>query len=260
MAPMLNYNLAVPDVDDAGVLSALVAEGDELDALVRAVDDWSVPTPAPGWTIAHQIAHLAWSDANALSALRTPDAFGAELKRAEAEGSGYADKAAAAGAATPRSVLLDEWRTGRAELAAALRETPWDHAFPWYMSKVTPALMTPLRLMETWAHGQDVFDAVGAAHRPTDRLQHVASLGVLGRPLSFAAVGLPEPADPFRVELTAPDGGTWVWGPEDAAQRVEGGANDFCLCVTRRRPWSETDMTATGEDAQKWLEVARVFL
>lgn len=97
MAHMLNYNLAVPDVDDAGVLSALVAEGDELDVLVRAVDDWSIPTPAPGWTVAHQIAHLAWADANALSALRTPDAFGAELGRAEAEGSGYADKAAAAG-------------------------------------------------------------------------------------------------------------------------------------------------------------------
>ncbi|MFD5383385.1 maleylpyruvate isomerase N-terminal domain-containing protein [Streptomyces sp. NPDC127074] len=79
MAYMLNYNLAVPDVDDAGVLAALVAEGDDLDMLVTAVDDWSIPTPAPGWTVAHQIAHLAWSDANALSALRTPDAFSAEL-------------------------------------------------------------------------------------------------------------------------------------------------------------------------------------
>ncbi|MFD4474821.1 hypothetical protein ACFWPU_01720 [Streptomyces sp. NPDC058471] len=87
--------------------------------------------------------------------------------------------------------------------------------------------------------------------RSGTRLQHVASLGVLGRTLSSAAVGLPESADPFRVELTAPDGRTWVWGPEAAAQRVRGGAIDFCLCVTRRRPWSETNMTANGEDAQK---------
>ncbi|OIJ68490.1 TIGR03084 family metal-binding protein [Streptomyces mangrovisoli] len=257
---MVNYNLAVPEEDDADVLSALVAEGDELDGLVGEVDDWSLPTPAPGWTVAHQIAHLTWSDANALCALRTPDAFDAELRRAETEGSAYADRAAAARAALPRPVLLDEWRSGRTELAAALRDTPWDHAFPWYMSKVTPALMTPLRLMETWAHGQDVFDAVGLARRPTDRLRHVASLGVLGRALSFAAVGLPEPADPFRVELTAPDGLTWVWGPQAAAQRVQGSAMDFCLCVTRRRSWSETHLTTTGEDARKWLEVARVFL
>ncbi|AGS67829.1 hypothetical protein [Streptomyces collinus] len=52
----------------------------------------------------------------------------------------------------------------------------------------------------------------------------------------------------------------WVWGPEAVVQRVRGSAVDFCLCVTRRRPWSGTDMTATGEDARKWLEVARVFL
>lgn len=260
MTSMLNYNLAVPEADDAGVLAALVAEGDDLDALVTAVDDWSIPTPAPGWTVAHQIAHLAWSDTNVLSALRTPDAFSAELARAEAEGSEHADKAAAEGAAKPRSLLLDEWRAGRADLAAALRDTPWDHASPWYMSEITPALMIPLRLMETWAHGQDVFDAVGVAHPPTDRLQHVALLGVLGRTLSFAAVGLPEPAGPFRVELTAPDGQTWVWGPEAAAQTLRGSAMDFCLGVTRRRPWSETDITATGKDAQKWLELARVFL
>lgn len=259
MAHMVNYNLAVPDTDD-GVLDALVAEGDDLDALVTALDDWSVPTPAPGWTVAHQMAHLAWSDANALKALRAPDVFGAELVRAEAEGSRYADKAAAEGAAKPRSALLDEWRTGRAELVAALRDTPWDHASPWYMSEITPALMVPLRLMETWAHGQDVFDAMGAARPPTDRLRHVASLGVLGRALSFAAVGLTEPSAPFRVELTAPDGQIWAWGPEAAAQRVRGSAMDFCLCVTRRRPWFETDLTATGEDAQKWLELARLFL
>ncbi|MER6452354.1 maleylpyruvate isomerase family mycothiol-dependent enzyme [Streptomyces sp900105245] len=153
---------------------------------------------------------------------------GSELKRAEAEGGGHADKAAAAGATLSRSALLDEWRAGRAELAAALRDTSWDHAFPWSMSEVTPALMTPLRLMETWAHGQDVFDAVGVTHPPTERLQHVASLGVLGRALSFAAVGLAAPAAPFRIELTTPDG--------------------------------RTDLTATGEDARKWLEVARVFL
>ncbi|MFE1195608.1 hypothetical protein ACFW6E_22910 [Streptomyces olivaceoviridis] len=100
---------------------------------------------------------------------------------------------------------------------------------------------------------------MGVAHRPTNRVQHVASLGVLGRALSFTAVGLPEPADTFRVELTAPDGTDLGVGSRDRRATVQGAA-DFCLCVTRRRPWSETDLTATGEDAQKWLELARVFL
>src|SRR5690606_30217002 len=42
------------------VLDDLRAEGDDLDALVATLPDenWALPTPAEGWTIAHQIGHL----------------------------------------------------------------------------------------------------------------------------------------------------------------------------------------------------------
>jgi uncharacterized protein (TIGR03084 family) len=249
---MLDYGLDVSRMDRDLALPDLVAEGDELDALVSAQTDWSLPTPAAGWTIAHQIAHLAAADANVLVAVRTPDAFD--------EGGQNADLDAAEGAAKPRAALLEEWRAGRAEVAAALCDIPLGQGFPWYGSQLTAALMVPLRLMETWAHGQDVFDTLGVPHRATSRLRHVASLGVAGRELSFYAAQLPPLAEPFRVELAGPDGQTWVWGPEDAAQRVRGSALDFCLRVTHRRSLAETGLTAIGEDAQKWLEIARVFL
>ncbi|WP_433654620.1 TIGR03084 family metal-binding protein [Nocardia sp. CA-128927] len=257
---MLDYGLDMSDVVRDIALPDLVAEGYELDALVSAQPDWSTDTPAVGWTIAHQIAHLASTDANLLIALGTPADFDAVLKHAAAEGPGHRDLDAAAGAAQPRSELLAQWRAGRIEVAAALSDIPFDHAFPWYDSQLTPALMVPLRLMETWAHGQDIFDAVGVAHRPTSRLRHVASLGVKGRELSFYTAQLPTPTEPFLVELTGPDGETWAWGPADAAQRVQGSAVDFCLRVTQRRSLAQTDLTAVGEDAQQWLEIARIFL
>ncbi|CAJ61964.1 MULTISPECIES: TIGR03084 family metal-binding protein [Frankia] len=257
---LLNYDLDVSEVDIDLVRSDLAAEGDQLDALVTAEDDWTRPTPAAGWTIAHQIAHLAAADADVVTAVRTPDAFETVVRRTEAGGSRYADDVAAEGAAQPRSVLLHRWRAGRAGVQAALQDVPPDHEFPWFGSTLTPALMAPLRLMETWAHGQDVFDAVGVAHRPTTRLAAVAALGVQGRGLSFAAAQLPAPPEPFRVELTGPDGQTWAWGPQDAAQRVQGSAFDFCLRVTQRRPRGDTDLTATGEEARTWLDIARVFL
>ncbi|MFJ9787179.1 maleylpyruvate isomerase family mycothiol-dependent enzyme [Amycolatopsis sp. NPDC101161] len=249
---MIDYGLDLSAVERALALPDLVAEGDELDALVAAEPDWSRPTPAAGWTIAHQIAHLAAADANVLVAVRTPEAFAPEPEDA--------DVVAAAGAALPRAELLKRWRTGRGVVAAALRDLPLDQPFPWHGSEVTATLMVPLRLMETWAHGQDVYDALGAPHRPTGRLRHVASLGVEGRTLSFYAAQLPIPQEPFRVELTGPDGETWTWVPDDAAQRIRGSAFDFCLRVTQRRPLAETGLTAVGEDARKWLEVARVFL
>ncbi|MEU9347438.1 maleylpyruvate isomerase family mycothiol-dependent enzyme [Streptomyces sp. NPDC048278] len=249
---MLDYGLDTSGLEPDLALPDLVAEGDALDALVSAQDDWSLPTPAEGWTIAHQIAHLAAADANVLVAVRKPDAFDA--------GGHDADRDAAEGAARPRSALLEEWRAGRAEVAAALCDFALDRGFPWYGSRLTAALMVPLRLMETWAHGQDVYDTLGVPHRPTDRLRHIASLGVIGRELSFYAAQLPLPAEPFRVELTGPDGQAWGWGPEDAVQRVRGSALDFCLRVTHRRSLAETGLTAVGEDARKWLDIARVFL
>lgn len=256
---MLDYGLDLSGIDRDLALPDLVAAGEELDALVSAQPDWSKPTPAVGWTIAHQIAHLATTDANVLIAIRTPEAFDAVLKQAEAAGSEYADLDAAAGAAKPRSELLEQWRAGRTEVAEALRDIPLNHAFPWYGSELTAALMLPLRLMETWAHGQDIFDTLGVSRRPTGALQHVASLGVVGRAMSFYAARLPVPAEPFRVELVGPDGQTWIWGPENAPQRVQGSALDFCLRVTHRRTRAETDLTAIGDDAQKWFDIARVF-
>ncbi|MFD1939732.1 maleylpyruvate isomerase N-terminal domain-containing protein [Nonomuraea mangrovi] len=96
---------------------------------------------AAGWTIAHQIAHLASADANVLIAPRTPEAFDAVLKQAPAAGSHYADLDAAAGAAKPRSVLLEQWRAGRTEVAAELRDVSLDDGFPWYGSQVCASLL-----------------------------------------------------------------------------------------------------------------------
>ncbi|WP_330179803.1 TIGR03084 family metal-binding protein [Nocardia sp. NBC_01503] len=257
---MLDYGLDMSGVRRDLALPALVAEGDELEALVAAQSDWTLPTPAAGWTIAHQIAHLAAADANVLIAIRTPAAFEDVLKKVAAEGDRSADLDAAAGAAEPRSELLERWRTGRAEVAVALADIPLRQGFPWFGSELTATLMVPLRLMETWAHGQDIFETLGVRHPATDRLEYVAALGVAGLGLSFYAAQLPTPAEPFRVELKAPHGHTWAWGPEDATQRIYGSALDFCLRVTHRASRAETDLTAVGPDADKWLDIARVFL
>jgi uncharacterized protein (TIGR03084 family) len=244
--------------DVGGILADLAAEGQELDDLV-ADADWAAPTPARGWTIAHQIAHLAWTDSRVLIAVRTPDEFGAEVKRALAAGEGYVDDAADEGAARPAAELLAEWRAARAELAAALEVAPRGQKFPWYGPPMSAASMATARLMETWAHAQDVYDALGLPHRPTARLEHIAWLGVRTRDFAFSLHGLTPPPEPFRVELIAPDGGTWAFGPEEAVQRVTGDAVDFCLVVTQRRNPAATGLTVTGDDAREWMGIAQAF-
>lgn len=269
----------MPDVQPAApgrsaleeVLADLVAEGEELDALVAALPDgepapdrptWRSPTPAPGWTVAHQVSHLAWTDDVAVLAATDPSGF---VERATALlGSGLApedavDAAAAEGAQAPAADLLARWRAGRTALADALRAVPDGTRLPWFGPPMAPASMATARLMESWAHGQDIADALGVTRTPTARLRHVARLAVRTRDFAFGVQGLRAPTEEFRVELVAPDGGTWAFGPPDAAQRVTGTALDLCLLAVRRRHRDDTALVATGPDADTWLDVVQAF-
>jgi uncharacterized protein (TIGR03084 family) len=253
-----------PVVDLTGLLDDLRAEGDELDALVAELPeaDWALPTPAEGWTIAHQVAHLAWTDDRALLSATDPEAFHAEIaeavrgRRSPAE---LVDDGAEEGTRVAPVALLDRWRRGRSGLASALADLPEGVKLPWYGPPMSAASMATARLMETWAHSLDVFDAVGVRRKPTARMRHVAHLGVRTRNFSYGVRDLPPPDEEFRVELTAPDGALWTWGPQDAAQRITGSALDFCLLVTQRIHRDDTDLVAVGADAARWLDIAQAF-
>ena len=249
-------------------LNALVAdlraEGDEIEALVRdlAAEGWARQTPAEGWTVAHQIAHLAWTDERALLAATDPEGFQAEFaehaaRAAESGLDGVVDAEAARLAQRPD--LLDWWRAGREQLAATLLSLPAGTKLPWYGPPMSAASMATARLMETWAHGQDVADALGAGRAPTARLRHVAHIGVRTRDFAYLVRGKQPPAEEFRVELMGPDEELWTWGPEDAAQRVTGPALEFCLLVTQRVHRADTALVAVGEDANAWLDIAQAF-
>ncbi|MCT2583866.1 TIGR03084 family metal-binding protein [Actinophytocola gossypii] len=251
-------------------LNALVAdlrdEGAEIDELVAGLDrdGWATATPAAGWTVAHQVAHLAWTDQRALLAITNPAGFQAELtelasttplERMDA----VVDEAAADGVRKPPAQLLDDWRRGRADLAHAIEQVPDGTKLPWYGPPMSAASMATARLMETWAHGTDIADALGVARAPTRRLRHVAHIGVRTRDWAYVVRQEPPPGEPFRVELTGPDGDVWTWGPADAAQRVTGPALDFCLLATQRVNRADTALTATGADADRWLDIAQAF-
>jgi uncharacterized protein (TIGR03084 family) len=119
--------------------------------------------------------------------------------------------------------------------------------------------MATARFMETWAHGLDVYAALGVEPEVSDRVRHIAHLGVRTRDFSFASRGEQPPAEEFLVSLTAPSGAVWSWGPDTAEQTVTGPAYDFCLLVTQRIHRSDTALVATGPDADHWLDIAQAF-
>ncbi|NUR00471.1 MAG: TIGR03084 family protein [Streptomyces sp.] len=247
--------------DPTPVIDDLCAESEELDLLVAELspEQWALATPAPGWTVAHQIAHLAWTDHSSVLAVTDQDAFAREVEKALAAPGNFVDNGAEEGAGKPPEQLLADWRSGRRALADALRAAPTGARFPWYGPPMSVASMATARLMETWAHGGDVADALGVARTPTGRLRHIVRLGVRTRDFAFGVHGLTPPFEEFRVELTAPNGKLWVYGPEDASDRVTGPALDFCRLVTQRAHRTDLALHAEGSDADRWLDIAQAF-
>ncbi|MDR3654688.1 MAG: TIGR03084 family metal-binding protein [Mycobacterium sp.] len=243
------------------IVADLRAESDDLDALVAPLPAhrWADPTPAPGWTIAHQIGHLLWTDRVALTAVTDEAGFVEALQAAAADPAGFVDAGAEDLAALPPAELLADWRATRGRLHEALLSVADGRKLPWFGPPMSAASMATARLMETWAHGLDVADALGVKRPTTERLRSIAHLGVRTRDYAFSVNNLAAPAEAFLVELRGPGGDVWSWGPPDAAQRVTGSAEDFCFLVTQRRPLSSLDITAHGADAQRWLGIAQAF-
>lgn len=246
-------------VDLDGLLADLADESADLDARVGPLPDahWTRLTPADGWTIAHQIAHLVWTDHMAMLAATDTDAFYASMAYAATDPEHFIDRGTEECLAPPTE-LLARWRTGRAALADALKAVPPGARLPWYGTEMSAPSMATARIMETFAHGQDIADTLGHRRVPTTRLRHVAHLGFRTLAHSFVTHDRPAPEEPVRVELIGPDN-VWTYGPAGAANRVTGPALDFCLLVTQRRHRADLALVATGPVADEWLDIAQAF-
>ncbi|MEM8925811.1 MAG: TIGR03084 family metal-binding protein [Actinomycetota bacterium] len=240
------------------ICNDLAGEHRALDEVVADIDEavWTRSTAAAGWDVKDTIVHLIQADVAARIATTDADAF-AEAKERIAAGGGLEVLGTADGKSG--ADVLAWWRDERTLMLDAFRARGPKERIPWFGPDMSTLSFATARLMETWSHGQDVADAVGVPWPPTDRLRHVAHIGVTTRAWSYVNRGMMPPDSPMRVELTAPSGVEWSWGPEDAADRVRGDAIDFCLVVTQRRHPADTGLVTEGELAAEWIGIAQAF-
>ena len=238
------------------LLADLRAEQADLRALVEDAD-LDQGTPAQGWDVRDAIAHLAGTDVEAVKAATRPEQFVAELPQIAQDIDGFLTGQLTARRGLTRQQLLADWQRGFDDMVAAFASVPAGTKVPWYGPPMSPASFATARLMEYWAHGQDVADALGVRRTPTGRLRHICHLGVRTRGFSYVNRGLTPPDVGVAVELVAPDGGTWTFG--EGEQRVTGPAEDFCLLVTQRRHRDDLALVAHGEAADEWLGLAQCF-
>jgi len=251
-------------MDVSDVAADLVAEQNSLDLILRDISDdqWGLNTPSRRWSIADQIGHLTYFDGTAATAVTDPQQFQqtiADLMTAATGGDDGIDEFTLGEfRRMSPAEKLTAWRSNRGVLTDAAATLSNDTRVPWYGPSMGAKSFLTARLMEAWAHGQDVADALEVARPATDRLRHIAQLGYITRKWSYINRGIEVPAGGVRVELTAPSGASWSWGDADDAS-VTGDALDFCLVVTQRRNVADTGLRVAGERALDWMSKAQAF-
>ncbi len=246
-----------------GLLTDLRSEQDELFDLLRSApaSTWKRQTPAPHWNVQDQVAHVAHFDWIATVAFADPDEF-IRMRESLGDLQTYVDAIGPANAHRSGEQMLQWWdeeRNALLEAAARLAALDASARVPWFGPSMSIASKITARLMETWAHGQDITDAIGLRRAPTARLRHIARIGVLAFANSFRSHGRQVPDDTVYVDLQGVDGDRWTWGEPSAANSVRGPAEDFCLVVTQRRHIADTTLDVSGEIATEWMTVAQAF-
>lgn len=243
------------------IFAALKAEGDSVDHLVAQLEEesWGTPTPAEGWTVAHQIAHLAATFRMAGLAAAAPDEFRRLMSQLSDSFESNVQAALAPYLAQPPNRLLAAWRDERASTEKALAAVPEGALLPWLVRPIPAPVLAAAGMMELFGHGQDIADALGAQRQHTDRLRYLVEFAVRTWDFGYLARGLTVPDTQFQFCITAPSGALWELGPAAAEQTITGPATDLCLLVTRRRHRDDLALTAVGSEADRWLDLAQAY-
>ncbi|VTU24822.1 putative Actinobacterial protein [Variovorax sp. PBL-H6] len=225
-------------------------------------EQWRQRTDFHGWTPWDEVAHLLYFDETALQAVSDAAAFdadkdalngelatGMEISAITRRRYGHLDGKA----------LLQLWRQRHEALVEQLAGKDPKARLPWYGPTMSARSFATARLMETWAHGQDIWDMLGRERPPGPGLRHITHLGVTTYGWTFVNRQLPVPAPTPYVELQAPDGGSWTWGEPSGEHFVHGPALDFALLVTQRRNRADTALSWRGDAADQWTRLAQCF-
>jgi len=256
----------------AEVVADLAEEQRILDELLAGLSEerWSTPTLAEGWDVRDTVGHLA--DTDDMMFASTTGSSSSNLVEIAAEQPGSEDVSP-----EDRVDQFTAWQVARVRKIPPLEVYAWwrsaiarnretiagydpSKKYAWGGNMLSPLSLASARLMETWAHSLDIHGGLGVDLPDTDRLRHIAHLGLRALPYAFTLVGLPAPG-PVRLALTSPAGAEWKLGPDEAPTVIRGTAGDWCRLVARRdRDGSAGRLQAVGPDAANAIEHGRAFL
>jgi uncharacterized protein (TIGR03084 family) len=240
------------------ILSDLVAEQQFLDQSLQRIPikNWDRVTPSKPWTVRDTISHLA--DFAELAADTLAGGSKVQEWRTAGDLDALRQKAIKRGRSMRPQDVIEWWRAGRARVVEPLSHMSEEDRVEWIEGSMSAKTFATFRLMETWAHGLDIYHALDIEVEDTARIRHVCWLGWKTLPYAFKAAGIDY--SPIRVEVIGPGYAKWTYGPAEAEDLIKGPASEWARIVVRRLPPGKARLKTTGELAEKALEVAQAYL
>ena len=263
----------------SGVVSAAVARRgvsmfeqpqdfrEESDALAHLLEpladaDFERETLFKKWSVHDVVAHLHLFNWAAELSLRDEEAFGqwwGEAMKQIRAGRSMRELADEWLEGKRGRAVFEQWRDFYPVMADGFAAADPKARVPWAGPSMSARSSVTARLMETWAHGQAVYDLLGVERVDSDRIKNIAVLGMNTFGWTFANRQLEVPEPVPNVRLRAPSGALWEWNPEVTSDRVEGSASEFCQVVTQVRNLRDTELDVTGPIAERWMSIAQCF-
>lgn len=251
------------------ILSDLVAEEQALDQFLQRVHEreWTLPTPARGWSIMDTVCHLAYSETFGAAVIEKGQEWIDQANIVDLDD--WMERGIIEGKGLRYQGVIEWWRNGRASVVDALSRMTGDEQIPWLIKPMSAKAFATTRLMETWSHGLDVKESMEGRwtlgeeeedpRADTLRLRHVAWLAHRTLPYAFEQAGVDYPDTGIRVELMGPKYSRWVYGPTDAENVIKGIAGEWCRVAVDRLDLADSALKAEGEGAETALQVVRMY-
>lgn len=236
-------------------------ESDVLYNVLKSLDatDFGRSTQFKEWTIDDVLVHLHFWNRAADQSLNDPDGFTELFGRLAANLASGSLREFENGEVELRGRdLVDRWHAHYCDMADRWALLDPKIRVQWAGPEMSVRSSATARQMETWAHGQEIFDLFGLHRQDADRIKNIVVLGINTYHWSFKVRGLEAPQPIPFVHLRAPSGAEWTFG-EEGDDTVVGSAVGFCQIVTQTRNVADTDIKTTGPAAAAWMQHAQCF-
>ncbi len=237
------------------------AESEALHGLLEPVDPalFDEPTQFKDWTINSVLQHLHFWNLMAGYQLTDEEALKSNLKGVIGAPGGMRGFETSVLGGLKGAELLGAWREGFNNTADLFAECDPKQRLKWAGPDMGARSSITARLMETWAHGQEVYDHLGVVRQNGDRIGNIVILGVNTYGWTYQTRGEDVPGPMPRLELTAPSGQVWTHGEASETEKITGLAEEFCQVVTQTRNIADTRLDVTGPNANDWMSKAQCF-